>query len=117
MDGVDWVNGDSLIISRTQVGSHLFEDLLANNLVIASRHQITEVIKGQHVEARLALVAKELHTQHYLNRYREIEKLSKDEIISIGQKMITKRLRRKRITSSLLYRTARKLKSMIKHLR
>ena len=46
MNGVDWVNGDSLIITRTRLGMTLFEELSARNLVTASKHNISEVISG-----------------------------------------------------------------------
>lgn len=77
MSGVDWVNGDSLIITRTALGKQLFEELTVQNLVTATEHDISEVISGQHVAAKNESVEKELRTHEYLCKYRQTENLSK----------------------------------------
>ena len=113
MSGVDWVNGDSLIITRTALGKQLFEELLSQNLVTATEHDISEVISGQHVETRNKNVEEELRTHEYLNRYRQTESLSQKEIIVFARHYITKQIRKKRITQSLPYRIYRKIVTII----
>ena len=108
MSGVDWDNGDSLIIIRTSAGKNLVEDLLAKNLIIASEHDISEVINGQHVADRNKQVEKELHTHSYLNAYREVV---------FGRQYIFKQLRRKRLTLTIPYKIFRKILTIIKRLR
>lgn len=117
MSGVDWVNGDSLIITRTPIGKQLFEELTAQNLVTVSQHDISEVINGQHVAARNENVKKELHSHEYLNTYRQIENLSKEDIIVKARLQISQKMRRKRIAQFIPYRIYRKIITLLKHLR
>ena len=117
MSGVDWDNGDSLIITRTSAGKNLVEDLLAKNLIIASEHDISEVINGQHVADRNKQVEKELHTHSYFNAYREIENQTRDELVVFGRQYIFKQLRRKRLTLTIPYKIFRKILTIIKRLR
>ena len=117
MSGVDWVNGDSLIITRTALGKQLFEELTVQNLVTATEHDISEVISGQHVAAKNESVEKELRTHEYLCKYRQTENLSKEEIVTYARQYISKQIRRKQIARSLPYRFYRKIVTIIKRLR
>lgn len=118
MSGVDWVNGDSLIITRTPIGRQLYEELTAHNLITASsQHDISEVANGQQVAARNANVEKELRTHEYLNTYRQIENLSKEDIIVKARLQISQKMRRKRIAQFIPYRIYRKIVTLLKHLR
>lgn len=117
MSAVDWVNGDSLIITRTKTGNSLFDELICNNLVTASPRDLSEVIRGQHISDRLTSVERELKTHEYLERYKQTESLPKDEVIGIARAHIVDAIKRKSREMSLPYRVARKIYSMIKKLR
>jgi len=52
MSNVDWKNGMSVVITRTQVGEEIVSDLTAHHQAELHEAPLGEVLKGQHIEKR-----------------------------------------------------------------
>ena len=52
MSHVDWKNGMSVVLTRTQVGAALVSDLISHHQVELQEASLEEVLKGQHIEKR-----------------------------------------------------------------
>lgn len=58
MTDVDWVSGDSLVVVRTETGNNLIKDMMGNGYLSLSTRNVSELYKGQNIEARRISVAK-----------------------------------------------------------
>ena len=52
MSNVDWENGMSVVLTRTQVGEEIVSDLTAHHQAELHEAPLEEVLKGQHIEKR-----------------------------------------------------------------
>jgi hypothetical protein len=52
MSNVDWENGMSVVITRTQVGVEIISDLIAHHQAELHEAPLEEVLKGQHIARR-----------------------------------------------------------------
>lgn len=52
MSNVDWKNGDSVIIVRTQTGEEVVNNLISNKIISMKDASLSEVISGQQIETR-----------------------------------------------------------------
>ena len=120
MSNVDWKNGMSLILTRTQPGDELINSVIEKGDAIINKALLSEVIKGQNIDKRKQSVAialtvykqkgwhlptyteklriadigcndKELQQQEQLiSKFILDSKLSKDEIIKANLVMLRK---------------------------
>ncbi|MBO7562328.1 MAG: Coenzyme F420 hydrogenase/dehydrogenase, beta subunit C-terminal domain [Bacteroidales bacterium] len=57
MNGVDWVNGESVVITRTETGNSIISDMIKSGIVSLRVAPLEEVIKGQIVPKRKETVS------------------------------------------------------------
>lgn len=107
MSGVDWQNGDSVIITRTEKGQGIVDEMIGSNQLLLSKGNLDELIIGQLIPQRLINVDKELREKTYLKRFMSSENklCNSDEVIAYARTYVEKNLKKK----SILYRVARKL--------
>lgn len=60
MNNVDWQNGASVILTRTELGESLIQEMQSKNFVTMNPAPLSEVITGQHIELRKDTVASAL---------------------------------------------------------
>ena len=53
MQCVDWQHGDSVVITRTQIGNELVEDLIADDIITLNEAEKNELIEGQKIQERI----------------------------------------------------------------
>jgi coenzyme F420 hydrogenase subunit beta len=56
MNNIDWKHGESLVITRTDIGERLIQNLLTEKRVILNEASFDEVKKGQHLKAKASQV-------------------------------------------------------------
>ena len=57
MSGVDWKNGMSVVLTRTELGSSIIQEMLTQGYVTLTDAPLSEVITGQHIEKRKEIVS------------------------------------------------------------
>jgi coenzyme F420-reducing hydrogenase beta subunit len=65
MSNIDWKNGESLVITRNELGNSLISEMIKNQIVQLNKASIDEVLIGQKIEARRRQV------KTYLNVFKE----------------------------------------------
>ena len=121
MSGVDWENGESLIISRTAVGQEIIDACQRQNYISVRQASLSEVIKGQNIEQRRVSTAKfkkaiEKITHETARHSSEVEK----EINTLRCFQKDEQKSRRRIIRKALWTVRKeiiisKLKSIIRH--
>lgn len=56
MNNIDWEHGESLVITRTDTGEKLIQNLLDEKRVILNEASFDEVKKGQHLKTRASQI-------------------------------------------------------------
>jgi coenzyme F420 hydrogenase subunit beta len=141
MSNIDYKNGESLIITRTDTGEDLIRKLIQEKRVKLNTASFNEVLKGQHIEKRKQQVKaySEIYTQNkwllpeYMNKinlpaastisysrsqklifdYLKLEKSSRDEIIYTVERKLKLKILKSRI-KQILRLPVRILKIIIK---
>ena len=57
MNNVDWQNGTSVILTRTEQGESLIQEMKSKSIIVMNPAPLSEVITGQHIELRKDTVA------------------------------------------------------------
>lgn len=57
MSGIDWKDGMSVVLTRTETGSSIIQDMLLQGYVMLTEAPLSEVITGQHIEKRKKTVS------------------------------------------------------------
>lgn len=57
MNNVDWQNGASVFLTRTELGESLIQEMQGKNIIAMNSAPLSAVITGQHIELRKNIVA------------------------------------------------------------
>ena len=144
ISNVDWKNGMSLILTRTQLGEELINSMIVKGEAILNKAPLSEVIKGQNIDKRKQSVAialtvyklkgwhlptytdylriadmgcndKELQQQEQLiSKFVSDSKLSKDEIVKANLTMLRKQSLQKTKPYRIVIRIMNFLKRLVK---
>ena len=67
MNNIDWQNGESVIITRTQIGDELISKMIADGDVYVQKTAMSEIIAGQLIEKRKLQVSSALKFYKRMN--------------------------------------------------
>lgn len=67
MNNIDWQNGESVIITRTQIGDELISKMIADGDVMCKKTAMSEIIAGQLIEKRKLQVSSALKFYKRMN--------------------------------------------------
>ncbi len=139
MSGIDWENGESVIITRSITGEMLLNEMSEANYISLNPANVDELLKGQHIDARRIQVSRyskalkvlPMKMDSYLyeqgnglsiNDVKEEENeifdfmrrdsLSEDEIICECKKNIKKYITRQKLNKLFIVRILRKIKRL-----
>ena len=128
MEDIDWVNGESVIITRTELGHNLLQEMQTNEILKLVKRNNEEIVTGQQISERKEQVAiwqeaiKTLpvqmdsyltmptksvdtklvsHAKLKIKRFLQLELLQKEEVINIMIKDVNRFEKR---LNSLVYR-------------
>lgn len=142
MSNVDWKQGSSVIITRTEIGKELLENLYKQNYVTLQEANINELIKGQLIEARKKTVSYYSEAldilpikidsylyyqqdgtissidvnkaQKELKQFMKLEEMSSNNIILLARQKIRQTLLRQKIKQLFIYKILQKFKFILR---
>ena len=138
MSGMDWKNGESVIITRTTLGQHIINEMVKANYLTLNIGNRDELIKGQHIDDRrmqvsryskaLKVIPKKVESYLYRqgdNLNNDISKeendiinfmhrdsLTKEEVVLEAHKVIEKYITMQKINKLFVIKVLHKIKRL-----